>query len=60
MKKSGEEEVWETEGGKEGRATAWGLLVITVWTQSGSRPPVSERLTGQMDGQISMLTTERG
>lgn len=55
------EEVSSTGGGlgdqgREGRATGW--LVTAVWTQSGSRPPVSERLTGQMDSQTSMLTTE--
>lgn len=56
--KSGVEE--EEAGGGEGRQSncTGTLLVTAVWTQPGSRPLVSERLTGQMDGQSSVLTAE--
>lgn len=43
---------------KGGKATAQGRLVRTGPAQPGSRPPVSGRLTGQMDSQISILTID--
>lgn len=53
-----EEEEEEENKEEEGRQSNCTVLVKVVWTQSGSRPLASERLTGQMDARISLLTAE--